>query len=224
MKTCCNCSKTKSIEEFVKDNRRKDGYSTLCKECKREKDKISYQNKKDNEEFHSKKLASSKKYRESHKEELQIKANEYNNRPETIERKSEWHQKKTYSLSLKSKIHRMCIRAYNRAIEKNLPFNIDEDLLYIPEFCPILEIRLNWSGGPREDGTPSLDRIIPEKGYTNENIRIISNLANMMKNNANKDTMEKFTKNIMKYINNEEIVRTMENEESIELQDKEPVR
>ena len=38
-KICCNCGQEKPIDEFVKDNRRKDGHSTLCKECKRARDK-----------------------------------------------------------------------------------------------------------------------------------------------------------------------------------------
>jgi len=88
MKKCCNCGKEKELEEFVKDNRRRDGYSTLCKECKRERDKIRYYEKKNEDEFHSKKLEHNRKYKEKHKEEILQKAYEYNSRPEVIERKA----------------------------------------------------------------------------------------------------------------------------------------
>lgn len=44
-----------------------------------------------------------------------------------------------------------------------------------------------------------------------------------MKNNASLNELEIFSNNIIKYINNEEIVRTIENKESIELEDKEPL-
>lgn len=44
-----------------------------------------------------------------------------------------------------------------------------------------------------------------------------------MKSYANKEQLLTFSKNIEKYINCEEIVQTIENKESIELGDKEPL-
>ena len=43
----------------------------------------------------------------------------------------------------------------------------------------------------------------------------------MMKNSANRKQLETFTKNIFKYLDNEEIVQPIENKDSIELEDKE---
>lgn len=45
-----------------------------------------------------------------------------------------------------------------------------------------------------------------------------------MKNNATYEQLANFAKNIMTYMNGEDIVQTTENNESVELQDKEPVR
>lgn len=45
-----------------------------------------------------------------------------------------------------------------------------------------------------------------------------------MKNKATVEQLQKFASNIMKYMNGEDIVQTTENNESVELQDKEPVR
>ena len=62
--------------------------------------------------------------------------------------------------------------------------------------------------------------------YIKGNVRIISNLANMMKSYANNFELETFAKNIHSYMKSskeEDIVQTIENEESIELRDKEPV-
>ena len=47
MKTCSRCGETKPLEEFVKDNRRKDGHATICKECRRKKDRERYQQLKE---------------------------------------------------------------------------------------------------------------------------------------------------------------------------------
>lgn len=37
---------------------------------------------------------------------------------------------------------------------------------------------------------PSVDRIIPELGYTKGNVRVISNRANLLKNNASIEEIE----------------------------------
>lgn len=44
-----------------------------------------------------------------------------------------------------------------------------------------------------------------------------------MKNNATKEQLLNFAKNIVSYMECEDIVQTIENEESIELEDKEPL-
>lgn len=45
-----------------------------------------------------------------------------------------------------------------------------------------------------------------------------------MKSSATREQIEIFCKNIPKYLDSEEIVQPIENKESIELEDKEPLR
>lgn len=220
-KKCCQCGQIKPLEEFVKDNRRKDGHSTLCKECKRARDRARYHERKDDPEYHAKRLEHQAKYRKNHKEQIDDYSYEYNARPEVIERKAEWYQEKTYKRSISTKIGDMITRAKKRALEKNVPFNLVKEDIKYTDMCPLLNIPLNWEGGPRNKNTPSLDRIIPELGYIKGNVRIISNLANMMKSYASFEELTEFSKNINKYMKNEEIVRTIENSESIEQENKE---
>lgn len=222
-KKCCQCGQIKPLEEFVKDNRRKDGHSTLCKECKRAKDKARYHERKNDPEYHAKKLAHQVKYRENHKEQIDAYSCEYNSRPDVIERKAKWHQKNNSKRSISTKIGDMLSRAKNRSEEKNIPFNITKEDIVFVEICPLLNIPLNWEGGPRDKNTPSLDRVIPELGYVKGNVRIISNLANMMKSYASAQELLTFSKNISKYMDKEYIVRPVENIESTELEDKEPL-
>lgn len=49
---CYVCKKTKKLDEFVTDNRRKNGHTTICKECDRQRGREKYKrlyakNKKD---------------------------------------------------------------------------------------------------------------------------------------------------------------------------------
>ncbi len=78
----------------------------------------------------------------------------------------------------------MVIAARRRAKEAGIPFDITPEDVVIPTTCPILGIplrRSSQSGG--DDNSPSLDRIIPEKGYVRGNIVVMSKRANNAKNN-----------------------------------------
>ena len=72
---------------------------------------------------------------------------------------------------------------------KNVPFNLTIDDIFIPKVCPILGIELYASYGLRTDHSPSIDRIIPELGYTKGNIIVISMRANRIKNDATVDEL-----------------------------------
>ena len=71
-------------------------------------------------------------------------------------------------------------RAKKRADQLGVPFTLSRDALAIPEFCPVLNIRLSVGEG-RLPASPSLDRIKPEIGYVNGNCRVISDHANRLK-------------------------------------------
>ena len=79
--------------------------------------------------------------------------------------------------------------AKSRAKKKKIPCTITlDDIPSVPEVCPILGIKLTSYKGEGKKGlqpdSPTLDRIIPEKGYIPGNIQIISGRANMIKNDA----------------------------------------
>jgi len=78
----------------------------------------------------------------------------------------------------------ICKTAKCRAKKAGIPFDIRPSDIVIPETCPVLEVPLSSSVGVLAQNSPSLDRIIPELGYVNGNIMVISHLANVMKNNT----------------------------------------
>jgi hypothetical protein len=76
----------------------------------------------------------------------------------------------------------------------------------MPEFCPVLGIKLNYDGtgmeGHRSDDSPSIDRINSSVGYVNGNIHIISWRANRIKNDATPDELVKLANYFSKQQNN----------------------
>ena len=56
--------------------------------------------------------------------------------------------------------------------------------IVIPEYCPVLGIKLEPGSHSHQDCSPSVDRIDSTKGYTKDNVWIISARANRIKNNA----------------------------------------
>ena len=85
------------------------------------------------------------------------------------------------------------VSARHRAKTDGVSFDITPDDIDIPEFCPVLGIKLqfNYGVGGAKDNSPSIDRLIPELGYVKGNIAVISWRANRIKNNATIDEIKK---------------------------------
>ena len=75
----------------------------------------------------------------------------------------------------------MLFQAKSRAKAKHVLFTITEKDIIIPEFCPILGIRLIKRRSKSGDNSPSLDRIVPSLGYVPGNVAVISQRANRLK-------------------------------------------
>jgi len=80
----------------------------------------------------------------------------------------------------------MFLNARARATEKSLPFTITVADIYIPDDCPNCGCQLipNTNGQDvARKNSPSLDRYNPELGYTPDNIWVICNGCNGLKQN-----------------------------------------
>lgn len=81
------------------------------------------------------------------------------------------------------------------AKSKNIKFDVSIDYLIeiLPEdmMCPVFNIKMVWNKGVRKDDSPSLDKIVPKKGYVRGNVAWISHKANRIKSDATKEEVKK---------------------------------
>jgi len=124
--------------------------------------------------------ARAKKHYEENKEK--ILKRERDKRREDIEGYREYQREKRRKNSLPYVLS----QKKSTAKEKSIEFNLEVEDIIIPEFCPILGVKL---AGPYEEPKENedkynIDRIDPNKGYTKDNIWVISRKANMIKTNA----------------------------------------
>lgn len=156
-KTCNNCKRELDISCFIKRTDRKDLYRSHCRECCNKHTAIW-------QEKNKKRLAKLRK------ENYQQWAEEYRKDAR------EWRRKNPSQKLIQG--------AKERAEKHNLPFNISAEDVPIPSICPVLGIPLtpNIGGRIASDNSPSIDRIIPEKGYVKGNVLVISYRANTIKN------------------------------------------
>lgn len=85
----------------------------------------------------------------------------------------------------------------HRAKKAGLPFSLTEKDIVIPNKCPIMGQKIKINGKNNDPMLPSVDRLVPDRGYTPENIRIISRKANMVKQDlTNPEIFEKMAKYI----------------------------
>lgn len=89
--------------------------------------------------------------------------------------------------------NRMLASARSRAKADGVPFDLGLDDIEIPEFCPVLGIKLQvgFGVGGFCDTSPSLDKIIPTLGYVRGNIAVISSRANRLKNDGTPEELQK---------------------------------
>lgn len=89
--------------------------------------------------------------------------------------------------------NRMLTRCKSRAKRSDIPFNLEVSDIIIPDVCPILGIELVTNRGVKGyyPDSASLDKINPSLGYVKGNVRVISARANLLKNNATVEELER---------------------------------
>ncbi len=85
-----------------------------------------------------------------------------------------------------------------RAKKLGVPFDLELSDLNKVTMCPVFNVKLERGARGPTQTSPSVDRIDPKRGYTKDNIQIMSNLANVMKQDATKEQLLQFAEWIFK--------------------------
>jgi hypothetical protein len=135
-----------------------------------------------------------REYQKKRREKLKLE-----NPDKLKEAHRKWEKQNPHKTLLKS--------AKQRSVKYNHEFNIDLTDIIIPEYCPLLGIKIEpreGGHGPK-DSSPSLDRIDNTKGYIKGNVWVISWLANKMKATATNEQLLTFSKNIQGWLGKNDV-------------------
>ena len=80
-------------------------------------------------------------------------------------------------------------RVKTRAAREGLIFSLSLEDIQIPERCPACGTEIIFGQFPRRNSSPSLDRIVPQLGYTPENTIIICYACNRRKSDSTPEEM-----------------------------------
>ena len=117
--------------------------------------------------------------------------------PERIKQRQKFHFKKELARNQKRRkdpatwANMQLSPIRHRARKMGLDFNLVPGDIVVPEFCPVLGVRLEAGSDAPQGGRPSIDRFDNSKGYVLSNIRVISYRANMLKRDATLDEMRR---------------------------------
>lgn len=155
-KKCTRCGKIKPLDDF----------------------KFIFTSKGSNRKFGSIcKKCKHEKYLETKEIDIKRAKEYYKNNKE--------HVKKLRKERYRNNIEKILFRsARERARKKNIDFNIDITDIVIPDKCPVLGMPFTVGNNRPVGNSPTVDRIIPSKGYVKGNIMVISYRANTIKSDA----------------------------------------
>ena len=146
-----------------------------------------------------------KSYYKNHAEELKIyarkwrKANPEKVRQNSLGRKPEPEKRrKQYLRYIAGNLFR-AVRM--RAKREGLPFNLEKSDIIIPTHCPVLGIELKCGKEKAANSSPSVDKVLPELGYTKGNVHVISLRANRLKSDATPEELLKISEYVRTHIN-----------------------
>lgn len=134
----------------------------------------------------AKRRARSDRYYQKNKEHLNQLSAQYNKRPDVKVKISKRNKKNRREKWPKCQIYAL----RHRAKILGVPFDLREEDIVLPKICPVLGFPLEVGEGRLQFNSPSVDRIIPSRGYVTGNVKVISYRANTIKLNATIEEVE----------------------------------
>jgi hypothetical protein len=214
-KVCRMCKIEKDKSEFTKDKNKKDGLDNYCKECKPKVQANYYKNnpEKQSEYSHNTYI--------NHTEEIKERTKDYynNNKEKVMITNKQWqenNQEKVKEIKRNWKFNDLLryslTNCLSRAKKNNIPYDSKEDLYnhlkltYNQMKCECCGKELVSGIGKgikhASNNSPSIDRIIPELGYTVGNVAVICFRCNEVKHNATIEEHRKIADWMESKINN----------------------
>ena len=157
LKRCSHCRYQLYLTSFGPCKSKSDGLQPYCRDCARE--------------------ARQKTYRKHHPD--------WKPRIPRVRRVPKFTRNATpEELAVRNNVTIMLSSAKRRARQRGIEFSLKREHIIIPDCCPALGVKLRQGTLTSHDCAPSLDRIDSSKGYTPDNIKVISCRANRIKTNA----------------------------------------
>ena len=195
-KHCSKCREEKLSDCFYRNDKIKSGLSSWCKDCTRT---ASRERQRANPQQYDPEYR--RLYHQRNKDKINAERRErYWADPEKYRAMGRDYARSlllTKEWTMEEAVKAMLARAKQRARKKGIAFDLDYDfLLSIAVLnCPVDGLPLDWlreldrNGKPHAQ-SPSLDRIDSTKGYTKDNVTIISHKWNNWKSNMTVDDIE----------------------------------
>lgn len=110
-------------------------------------------------------------------------------------------KKRALNFKVNNPVGTILKRIRQRAKSRGLECTLTQEDIKIPEFCPVLGIPIEVGNSKgTHPNSASVDRVDNSKGYTPDNICIISWRANSIKRDASLEELEKIVKYIKEYV------------------------
>jgi hypothetical protein len=108
--------------------------------------------------------------------------------------------KSAHKLKLEHPLRPILWNTKRKCRKEGIEFSITEYDFILPEYCPLLGIKLQTNFVTRKDNSYSIDRIDPTKGYTKQNTWVISWRANNLKCNASIQEIHLLSQNLKAHV------------------------
>jgi hypothetical protein len=171
-RTCTKCKQSKSIDQFNKDKSRPEGLQLWCKSCKNAKRSADRAAKRRQRADPIKRAEEAARRKKKYKE-------------------TERRRHAILRRDLKTWPRVAIAHIRKRARDTGREFDLVSSDIVVPEICPVLGIPLIAGAEAPLHNRPSVDRFDNERGYTKDNIHVISHRANHLKRDATVDEIRR---------------------------------